>query len=64
MAVWLNSQGARTTKGNPFTKDTVREMLVNAAYGGFVTARRDKEPLIQGKHPATIPGSCSSAFRS
>jgi len=30
----------------------VREMLVNAVYAGFVTARPDKEPVIQGKHPA------------
>jgi site-specific DNA recombinase len=54
LAVWLNSQGARTTKDRAFSKDTVREMLVNAAYAGYVTARRDKTRHTPGKHPAII----------
>jgi site-specific DNA recombinase len=54
LAVWLNSRGARTAKGNPFSKDTVREMLVNSAYAGFVGARRDKELAIKGNHPAIV----------
>jgi site-specific DNA recombinase len=54
IAIWLNAQGARTTKGNPFTKDTVREMLVNSAYAGYVGPRRDKEYAIKGRHPAIV----------
>ena len=54
LAIWLNSLGARTSKGNPFSKDTVREMLVNSAYAGFVAARRDKEFAIKGKHPPIV----------
>jgi site-specific DNA recombinase len=54
LAVWLNSQGARTAKGNPISKDTVREMLVNSAYAGFVGSRRDKHFAIKGNHPAII----------
>lgn len=54
IAIWLNSRGARTAKGNPFTKDTVREMLVNSAYAGFVGGRRDKELAIKGTHEAIV----------
>ena len=54
LAVWLNSAGARTSKGNPFTKDTVREMLTNATYAGYVTSRRSKDTSVPGSHPAII----------
>ncbi len=54
LAVWLNSAGARTSKGNPFTKDTVREMLTNASYAGYVTSRRSKDTSVPGSHPAII----------
>ena len=54
LAVWLNNEGARTTNGNPFSKDTVREMLVNSAYAGFVGRRRDKAFAIKGNHPAIV----------
>ncbi len=54
LAGWLNSRGARTTTGRPFSKDTIREMLVNAAYAGYVTARRDKHRTTPGRHPAII----------
>ena len=54
LAVWLNGHGARTTKGNPFTKDTVREMLVNAAYAGYVTPRRSKDTTIRGQHEPLV----------
>jgi site-specific DNA recombinase len=54
LAGWLNSTGARTSKGNPFTKDTVREMLSNAAYAGYVTSRRSKETSRSGAHPAIV----------
>jgi hypothetical protein len=42
------------TKGNPFRKDTVREMLVNAAYAGYVTPRRSKEPVNRGRHEPLV----------
>ena len=54
LAIWLNSEGARTANGNPFSKDTVREMLVNSAYAGFVGRRRDKAFAIKGNHPAIV----------
>src|SRR5207247_8503312 len=54
LAVWLNSCGARTTRNNPFSKDTVREMLVNAAYAGYVTSRRSNDTSIRGNHPPMI----------
>jgi site-specific DNA recombinase len=54
LAIWLNACGARTAKGNPFSRDTVREMLVNIAYAGYVTARRSKDTTIRGQHEAII----------
>ena len=54
LAGWLNSTGARTLKGNPFTKDSVREMLSNAAYAGLVTGRRSKDFSLRGRHPALV----------
>ena len=42
LAAWLNAKGARTARGRPFGKDTVREMLCNAAYAGYVAGLRDK----------------------
>jgi site-specific DNA recombinase len=54
VAIWLNARGAQTAKGNPFTKDTVREMLVNAAYAGYVTSRRSKDTSIRGQHEPLV----------
>jgi site-specific DNA recombinase len=54
LAIWLNSRGVQTANGRPFSKDTVREMLVNSAYAGFVSSRRDKSFTIKGKHPAIV----------
>lgn len=54
LAIWLNSRGVETATGRPFSKDTVREMLVNSAYAGFVSSRRDKTLAIKGKHPAIV----------
>ena len=48
LAAWLNAQGARTTRGRPFSTDTVRELLQNAAYCGYVSGRRDKSKAIRG----------------
>ena len=48
------SAGARTVKGNRFTRKTVREMVTNAAYAGFVTAMRSKNFTIRGSHPGRV----------
>jgi hypothetical protein len=50
IAEWLNSKGARTTRGRTFGADTVREMLVNASYCGYVCGLRDKRREIRGRH--------------
>ena len=53
-AAWLNAKGARTTRERPFGKDTVREMLCNAAYAGYVSGLRDKSRSIKGLHQPLI----------
>jgi site-specific DNA recombinase len=55
LAEWLNLQGQRTTKGRAFSTDTVREMLANTAYCGYVSARRDKTKATKGLHEAIVP---------
>jgi site-specific DNA recombinase len=55
LAEWLNVQNQRTTRGRMFTSDTVREMLCNAAYCGYVSGRRDKSKTIKGLHEAIVP---------
>jgi site-specific DNA recombinase len=55
IAAWLNAKGARTARGRAFGKDTVREMLVNAAYCGYVTGLRDQSREIRGRHEAIVP---------
>jgi site-specific DNA recombinase len=55
VAEWLNVKEQRTVRGRPFTTDTVREMLCNAAYCGFVSARRDRSKAIKGQHEAIVP---------
>jgi Recombinase/Recombinase zinc beta ribbon domain len=55
LAEWLNVQGQRTTRGRLFISDTVREMLCNAAYCGYVSGRRDKSKAIKGLHEAIVP---------
>jgi DNA invertase Pin-like site-specific DNA recombinase len=54
LATWLNSKGAKTTKGRSFSKDTVREMMVNAAYAGYVTGRREKSREITGNYEPIV----------
>ena len=54
IAAWLNAKGARTAKGRAFAKDTVREMLVNAAYCGYVTGLRDQSREIRGRHEPIV----------
>lgn len=55
MAAWLNAKGARTARGRAFGKDTVREMLLNAAYCGYVTALRSKDRSIRGLQEPIVP---------
>jgi site-specific DNA recombinase len=50
LAAWLNATGERTARGRQFGKDTVREMLCNAAYAGYVSGLRDKSRAIKGLH--------------
>ncbi len=36
---WLNAQGLHTSRGHPFGKDTIRDMLCNAYYAGKIRYR-------------------------
>jgi site-specific DNA recombinase len=54
LAEWLNAEGQRTARERLFDADTVREMLCNAAYCGYVSARRDKRKEIRGKHEPIV----------
>ena len=54
IAAWLNAKGVRTARGRAFGKDTVREMLCNAAYAGYVSGLRDKSRSIRGLHEAIV----------
>ncbi len=54
LADWLNAKGARTARDRQFSKDTVREMLCNAAYAGYVSGLRDKTRAIEGLHEAIV----------
>ena len=54
LAQWLNEQGQRTTRGRLFGADTVREMLCNAAYCGYVSGRRDRRKQIRGRHQPIV----------
>jgi DNA invertase Pin-like site-specific DNA recombinase len=51
LASWLNATGARTARNRPFGKDTVREMLCNTAYAGYVSGLRDKTRTSSGTSP-------------
>ena len=54
IAEWLNSEGQRTAKGRLFGADSVREMLCNASYCGYVSARRDRSKQIRGLHQPIV----------
>ncbi len=54
LAVWLNDHGHRTTRGALFCADTVRDMLGNASYCGYVCAQRDRSKSIRGRHEPII----------
>jgi DNA invertase Pin-like site-specific DNA recombinase len=54
LAEWLNVNEQRTTRGRSFGVDTVREMLCNTSYCGYVSARRDKTKAIKGLHEPIV----------
>jgi DNA invertase Pin-like site-specific DNA recombinase len=54
LTAWLNVNEQRTTRGRPFGIDTVREMLCNAAYAGYVSGRRDTTKAIKGLHEPIV----------
>jgi site-specific DNA recombinase len=54
LAAWLNAKGARSNRNRQFGKDTVREMLCNAAYAGYVTGGRSRDRSILGLHEAIV----------
>ena len=54
IAEWLNGEGQRTAKGRLFGSDSVREMLCNASYCGYVSARRDRSKQIRGLHQPIV----------
>ena len=54
LANWLNARGFRTTRGSLFCSDTVRDMIGNLSYAGFVTAQRSTSREIKGKHEPII----------
>jgi hypothetical protein len=55
LAAWLNAKGARTAKDREFCADTVRDMLRNAAYCGYVSGQRDTAKTIKGLHEPIVP---------
>lgn len=55
LAAWLNSKGARTRRDREFCGYTVREMLRNAAYCGYVSGMRDISKTIRGLHEPIVP---------
>jgi site-specific DNA recombinase len=63
LAAWLNAKGARSAKGRPFSKDTVRELLLNGAYCGSVGGLRSKDRSVRGLHEPIVPKNCSTACR-
>lgn len=63
IADWLNEQGARTFLKRPFTKDSVREMLRNPFYMGYLRYRgaftagkayRSKGEMVKGIHQPIV----------
>jgi site-specific DNA recombinase len=54
LAVWLNVNEQHTARDRAFGSDTVREMLCNAAYAGYVSARRDTSKTIKGLHEPIV----------
>ena len=55
VAEWPGFHGQRTARGRSFGADTVRDMLCNAAYCGYVCGHRDRTKQIRGLHEAIVP---------
>lgn len=62
IAEQLNAEGYRNRSGKPWSADTLRDMLRNPTYAGYVLYRgaedrnrRDVGALYPGLHPAIIP---------
>jgi site-specific DNA recombinase len=55
LAAWINAKGARTARDREFCADTVRDMLRNAAYCGYVSGLRDISKTIKGLHEPIVP---------
>jgi site-specific DNA recombinase len=54
LTAWLNINEQRTARGRAFGVDTVREMLCNAAYAGYVSGHRDTSKTIRGLHEPIV----------
>jgi hypothetical protein len=54
LTAWLDVSGQRTARDRAFGIDTVREMLCNAAYAGYVFGRRDRSKAIKGLHEPIV----------
>ena len=63
IANWLNTQGVLTLRNRPFTKDSVRDMLQNPFYMGYLRyqgaftrnkSHRGKGELVKGVHQPII----------
>lgn len=63
IAAWLNAKGARTARDRSFGKDTVREMLCNAAYAGYVSGLRTRAARSRDCTSRSSPRSYLTACR-
>jgi hypothetical protein len=54
LAAWLNAKGARSAKGRAIGKDSVRDILLNAAFCGYVCGLRSKDRSIRGLHEPIV----------
>lgn len=64
IAAWLNERGQRTTRGNLFCADTVRDMLGNLTYCGYATAQRSTSKEISAASTSRSPSHSRSRSRS
>lgn len=54
LAEWLNVNEQRTARDRAFGVDTVREMLCNASYAGYVSGHRDISKAVRGLHEPIV----------
>lgn len=55
LAKITNQKGHRTNTGNPFTYSSIKDILKNKTYSGFVHSPRKKYPTVPGKHESIVP---------